>query len=45
MAYLDPGAIGTVIMDPGNASRPIGVVTVKNKRGNARRYRINPSVA
>ena len=40
MAYLDPGAIGTVIMDPGNASRPIGVVTAKDKKGNARRYRI-----
>ena len=40
MAYLDPGAIGTVIMDPGNASRPIGVVTVKDKKGVARRYRI-----
>ena len=40
IAYLNPGAIGTVIMDPGNASRPIGVVTVRDKKGNARRYRI-----
>ena len=40
MAYLDPGAIETVIMDPGNASRPIGIVTVKDRKGQSRRYRI-----
>ena len=40
MAYLDPGAVETVIMDPGNASRSIGIVTVKDRKGMARRYRI-----
>ncbi len=39
MAWLDPDAVETVVMDPDNASRPIGIVTVKDRRGEARRYR------
>lgn len=38
--YLDPGLIETVVMDPDNSEQPIGVVTTKDKQGNARRYRV-----
>lgn len=40
LGYLDPALIETVVMDPDNAEQPIGVVTVKNRKGVARRYRV-----
>jgi hypothetical protein len=40
LGYLDPALIETVIVDPDNPEQPIGIVTVKDKKGNARRYRI-----
>ena len=40
IGYLDPALIETVVMDPDNPEQPIGVVTVKNKKGVARRYRV-----
>lgn len=40
LGYLDPALIETVVVDPDNPEQPIGIVTVKNKKGEARRYRI-----
>lgn len=40
LGYLDPGLIETVVLDPDNAKQPIGIVTVKDKHGKARRYRV-----
>lgn len=40
LGYLDPGLVETVVMDPDNPEQPIGIVTVKDKRGQARRYRV-----
>lgn len=40
LGYLDPELIETVVADPDNPEQNIGVVTVKDKRGEARRYRI-----
>lgn len=40
LGYLDPSLIGTVVMDPDNASQPIGVVTKKDRKGNSRRFQI-----
>lgn len=40
LGYLDPALIETVVMDPENREQPIGVVTKRDKRGAARRYRI-----
>lgn len=40
LGYLDPGLIETVVMDPDSSEQPIGVVTVKNAKGEARRYRV-----
>ncbi len=40
MAWLDPALIETVVRDPDNVSRPIGIVTQKDRRGRARRYRV-----
>ncbi|MCU7934126.1 MAG: hypothetical protein KZQ99_04505 [Candidatus Thiodiazotropha sp. (ex Dulcina madagascariensis)] len=40
LGYLDPALIETVVMDPDNGEQPIGVVTKKNKKGVARRYRV-----
>lgn len=40
LGYLDPGLIETVVVDPDNGEQPIGVITVKNKKGEARRYRV-----
>lgn len=40
LGYLDPRLIATVVSDPDNESQPIGVVTVKDRRGRARRYRV-----
>lgn len=39
IGYLDPALIATVVMDPDNPEQPIGVVTMKDKAGRARRYR------
>lgn len=40
LGYLDPSLIETVVTDPDNVEQPIGIVTVKNKRGEARRYKV-----
>jgi hypothetical protein len=40
IGYLDPALIATTVMDPDNPEQPIGVVTAKDKKGNARRYRV-----
>lgn len=40
IGYLDPSLIATVVYDPDNSSQPIGVITVKDKEGNARRYKV-----
>lgn len=40
LGYLDPALIETVVTDPENREQPIGIVTRKDKRGVARRYRI-----
>lgn len=40
LGYLDPALIQTVVVDPDNASQPIGIVTTKDRKGVARRYRI-----
>lgn len=40
IGYLDPSLIATVVMDPDNPEQPIGIVTVKDRQGRARRYRV-----
>lgn len=40
LGYLDPELIETVVTDPDNAEQPIGIVTVRDRKGQARRYRI-----
>jgi len=40
LGYLDPSLIQTVVMDPDNPEQPIGVITVKNKKGYARRFKV-----
>lgn len=40
VGYLDPNQIATRLMDPDNAEQPIGIVTKKDRKGNARRYRV-----
>lgn len=40
LSYLDPALIETVVVDPDNVEQPIGIVTAKDKRGQARRYRV-----
>lgn len=40
IGYLDPARIATVVMDPDNPEQPIGIVTTKNAKGEARRYRV-----
>ncbi len=40
LGYLDPAQIETVVMDPDNTEQPIGVVTRRNAKGAARRYRV-----
>lgn len=39
LGYLDPQLIATVAVDPDNPTQPIGVVTVKDRQGKARRWR------
>ena len=40
LGYLDPALIATVVTDPENPEQAIGIVTVSDKKGVARRYRI-----
>lgn len=40
LGYLDPALIATVVHDPDNPEQPIGIVTAKDARGVARRYRV-----
>lgn len=40
LGYLDPALIQTVVVDPDNPEQAIGIVTVKDKKGRARRYRV-----
>jgi len=40
LGYLDPSLIETIVTDPDNGEQVIGVVTTKDKRGHARRYRV-----
>lgn len=40
LGYLDPGQIENVVTDPDNIEQPIGIVTVRNRHGVKRRYRI-----
>lgn len=40
IGYLDPALINTVVMDPDNPEQPIGIVTVKDRKDRARRYRV-----
>ncbi|HFD87758.1 MAG TPA: hypothetical protein ENJ35_08810, partial [Gammaproteobacteria bacterium] len=40
LGYLDPALIETVVTDPDNAEQAIGVVTTKDKKGRARRFRV-----
>lgn len=40
LGYLDPALIETVVTDPDNREQPIGIVTKKNKKGVAKRYRV-----
>lgn len=40
LGYLDPSLIETVVTDPENREQPIGIVTKRNGRGVARRYRV-----
>lgn len=40
LGYLDPALIETVVVDPDNPEQQIGIVTVKDRKGGARRYRV-----
>jgi hypothetical protein len=40
LGYLDPALIETVVTDPENREQPIGIVTKRNSKGVARRYRV-----
>lgn len=40
LGYLDPCLIETVVTDPDNGEQPIGIVTQKDSKGKARRYRV-----
>ena len=40
LGYLDPASIETVVTDPDNIEQAIGIVTTKNGKGYARRYRV-----
>lgn len=40
LGYLDPELIATVVTDPDNAEQVIGIVTTKDGKGRARRYRV-----
>lgn len=40
LGYLDPSLIRSVVMDPGNASQEIGVVTIADQAGAVRKFRV-----
>lgn len=40
LGYLDPRQVATVVMDPDNPEQAIGVVTKKDNRGRAYKYRV-----
>lgn len=40
LGYLDPALIATVVLDPDNPEQPIGIVTTKDRKGVARRFRV-----
>lgn len=40
LGYLDPARIATVVKDPDNPEQTIGIVTTKNNKGVATRYRV-----
>lgn len=40
LGYLDPALIQDVVMDPDNPEQPIGVVTVKDRKGAYRKYKV-----
>lgn len=40
IGYLDPALIETVVKDPDNPEQTIGIVTTRDRKGNARRYRV-----
>lgn len=40
LGYLDPALIETVVIDPDNPEQPIGIVTGKDRKGKAKRYRV-----
>ncbi len=40
LGYLDPSLIETVVTDPDNGEQAIGIVTKKNSKGEARRYKV-----
>ncbi len=40
LGYLDPALIETVVMDPDNPEQPIGIVTCRDRKGVARRYKV-----
>jgi len=40
LGYLDPALIQTVVVDPDNPEQPVGIVTVKDRKGVARRFRV-----
>lgn len=40
LGYLDPALIETVVKDPDNSEQPIGVITCKDRKGVALRYRV-----
>jgi hypothetical protein len=40
LGYLDPALIETVVVDPDNPEQQIGIVTCKDRKGIAKRYKI-----
>ena len=40
LGYLDPAQIETVMVDPDNPEQPIGIVSMRDKKGVQRRYKI-----
>lgn len=40
LGYLDPALIETIVTDPDNGEQKIGIVTRKDQKGRARRYKI-----
>lgn len=40
IGYLDPEQIATVVRDPDNGRQPIGIVTRRDQKGRARRYKV-----